>query len=93
MQASCPTHTVIIEGSFTYSSGNQKLPRSLRNTCGDNDIKQGRRKYDPSLKFFYDIPLMLTSNDRLDENLANGTSCTTKECSICERNMKNARIY
>ena len=79
MQASCPSHTVIIKGSFTYSSGNQKVPRSLRNiiydTCGDNDIKQGRRKYDPSLKFFYNMPLMLTSNDRLDENLANGTSC------------------
>ena len=77
LDVQCPAHTVIIKGTFKYSAGKRKIAASLRNviydTCGDNDVKSGRRKFDPVLKFFYDVPLMMTSNDRIDEKLGNST--------------------
>ena len=44
--------------------------------CGDCDIKCGRGAFvDPALKFFSNIPLMMNSNKRIEEGLANGTPC------------------
>ena len=33
------------------------------------------RRSDPALKFYRGVPLMMNSNDRMKDNLANGTSC------------------
>ena len=33
------------------------------------------KKIDPALKFFYNVPLMLNNNDRIDKKLGNGTPC------------------
>ena len=44
--------------------------------CGDSDIRNGSDTFvDPALKFFYNIPLMMNTNERIDEKLANGTPC------------------
>ena len=74
----CHPHTVIIKGSMTTRK--RRISRSLRNTiydtCGDSNVKDPHdKKIDPVLKFFYNIPLMLNNNDRIDEKLGNGTPC------------------
>ena len=44
--------------------------------CGDSDITNGSGAFvDPALKFFFNIPLMMNTNDRIEEELANGTPC------------------
>ena len=56
------------------------ISRNLRNmiydTCGDADVEnsEGKRAA-PVLKFYHNVPLMMNSNDRIDENLANGIPC------------------
>ena len=79
--AHCPNHTVIIKGDFTYKgSHGRPISSYLRNRiydeCGDGRVKRSdETKIDPALKFYYQVPLMMTSNKRLNEALANGTSC------------------
>ena len=76
-----PNHTVMIKGTLRY--GGRKtgmICRNLRNmiydTCGDADVEnsEGKRAA-PVLKFYHNVPLMMNCNDRIDENLANGTPC------------------
>ena len=56
------------------------ISRNLRNmiydTCGDADVEnsEGKRAA-PVLKFYHNVPLMMNSNKRIEENLANGTPC------------------
>ena len=77
----CPDHTIIIKGTLRYSrckSG--MISRNLRNmiydTCGDADVENNEgKRAEPVLKFYHNVPLMMNSNDRIDENLANGTPC------------------
>ena len=48
----------------------------IYDNCGDDHVRNnGSRKVDPSLKFYHDIPLMITSNDNIKDKLANGTPC------------------
>ena len=43
----------------------------LLDECGDSDILNGSSVFvDPELKFFYNVPLMMNTNARIDENLA-----------------------
>ena len=78
---SCPDHTVIIKGSMRYKSKRgPKLRTSTQNKiyddCGDADVKNGEgKKMDPALKFYHGIPLMINTNKRIKERLANGTCC------------------
>ena len=77
----CPDHTVIIKGTMRYKSKKgPKLRNSTQNKiydeCGDADIKNAEgKKVDPALKFYYGVPLMINSNKRIKERLANGTCC------------------
>ena len=44
--------------------------------CGDSDVVNSKGAFvDPALKFFHGVPLMMNSNERIDEDLANGTPC------------------
>ena len=48
----------------------------LLDKCGDSDIINSKQSFvDPNLKFFYNFPLVLNTNERIKEKLANGTSC------------------
>jgi len=71
----------MIKGTLRY--GRRKtgmISRNLRNliydTCGDADVEnnEGKRAA-PVLKFYHNVPLMMNSKKRIDENLANGTPC------------------
>ena len=77
----CPSHTCIIKASLkTRKNANQMLASSFCNliydTVGDADMKNGKsKKVDPSLKFYHNKSFMINSNDRITDNLANGTPC------------------
>ena len=77
----CPNHTVIIKGTLRYGRRTTgMISRNLRNmiydTCGDADVENSEgKRAEPVLKFYHNVPLMMNSNDRIDENLANGTPC------------------
>ena len=44
--------------------------------CGDYDIENGKGTFvDPALKFYYNVPLMMNTNFRIEEELANDTPC------------------
>lgn len=44
--------------------------------CGDSDITNGSGIFvDPALKFFFDIPLMMNTNERIEEEFTNRTPC------------------
>ena len=44
--------------------------------CGDSDITNGSNAFvDPALNFFHNVPLMMNTNERIEEELANGTPC------------------
>ena len=81
-QSLCPAHTVIIKAAMTYGSKKGKKVRmSTQNRifdqCGDSDVTNDSNgsKVDPALKFYHGVPLMIVSNDRIKEKLANGTCC------------------
>ena len=63
--------------SSNQSSGfNRNMYNRLLDECGDSDITNGNGAFvDPALKFFYNIPLMMNTNARIGEELANGTPC------------------
>ena len=81
-QSLCPAHTVIIKAAMTYGSKKgEKVWMSTQNRiydqCGDSDVTNdsNNSKVDPALKFYHGVPLMIVSNDRIKERLANGTCC------------------
>ena len=77
----CPNHTVIIKGTLRYGRSEVGMvSRHLRNmiydTCGDADLENSEgKRVDPVLKFYHGVPLMINTNKRIEENLANGTPC------------------
>ena len=77
----CPKHTIMIKGTLRYGRSKKgMINRNLRNmiydTCGDADIENSEgKRASPVLKFYHNVPLMMNSNDRINENLANGTPC------------------
>ena len=76
-----PIHTCIIKANMRYRSKtidnmNKSMYNHILDHCGDSDITNGSGAFvDPALKFFHNIPLMMKNNERIDENLANGTPC------------------
>ena len=76
-----PMHTCIIKANMRYGSKSiGKLYKSMYNhildQCGDSDITNGSGAFvDPALKFFHNMPLMMNTNVRNEEELANGTPC------------------
>ena len=77
----CPDHTCIIKARMANTSNksgflNKSMYNRLLDECGDSDITNGNETFvDPALKFFHNIPLMMNTNERIDEKLANGTPC------------------
>ena len=77
----CPDHTCIIKATMKYKNKkagvfNRNMYNRLLDECGDADIKSSNNTFvDPVLKFFHNIPLMMNTNDRITEKLANGTPC------------------
>ena len=77
----CPNHTCIIKANMKYGSKqigslSKSMYNHLLDECGDSDITNGSKAFvDPALKFFHNIPLMMNTNARIDEELANGTPC------------------
>ena len=58
-------------GPISLSMKNRNLDE-----CGNADITNSQNKFvDPALKFFHGVPLMMNTNERIDEQLANGTFC------------------
>ena len=80
----CPPHTCIIKATLKKShKALRMIPISLRNlifdTVGDAHMRNNEtRKVDPALKFYHNKPLLITSNDRIEDKLANGTPCRGK---------------
>ena len=76
-----PNHTCIIKCNMKYSNNqsgtfNRNFYNRILDECGDSDItNESNACVDPALKFFHNIPLMMNSNARIDEGLANGTPC------------------
>ena len=76
-----PKHTCIIKANMKYGSKsigsmNRSMYNHLLDQCGDSDITNGSRAFvDPALNFFHNIPLMMNTNARIEEELANGTPC------------------
>ena len=76
-----PNHTCIIKYNMKYSNNqsgtfNKSMYNRFLDECGDSDITNGSGAFvDPALKFFYNIPLMMNTNARIEEELTNGTSC------------------
>ena len=79
MNVECPKHTCIIKATMRYKANcTTMIATSLQNliydTVGDADMEnEDKKKVDPVIKFYYEKPLMITSNGRIKENLANGT--------------------
>ena len=77
----CPHHTCIIKATMRKTvKAARMIPTSLRNlifdTVGDaHMVNNDSRKVDPALKFYHNKPLLITSNDRIEDKLANGTPC------------------
>ena len=74
----CPQHTCIIKATMTYQGKplNKSMYNRILDECGDSDIRNGSDTFvDPALKFFHNIPLMMNTNERIDEKLVNGTPC------------------
>ena len=75
----CPNHTVIIKGTMRYKGKGGKplssyVQHRIYDECGDADVRNtDNRKFDPALKFYWGVPLMMNSNDCMKDNLANGT--------------------
>ena len=42
---------------------------------GDTDVKQGNRHVDPAFKFYFGIPLMITTKKDIKIGRENGTLC------------------
>ena len=78
---SCPDHTCIIKATIKYKDKtNGDFSRVMYNMildeCGDSDVVNSKGAFvDPALKLFHGVPLMMNSNERIDEDLANGTPC------------------
>ena len=78
---SCPNHTCIIKARMNYAKDkhtlfNKSLYNRLLDECGDSDIMSGNNfKVDPAMNFFHNIPLIMNTNERIEEKLANGTPC------------------
>ena len=76
-----PNHTCIIKCNMNYSNNqsdafNSNMYNRILDECGDSDITNGNKLFvDPALKFFDNIPLMINTNTRIEEELANGTPC------------------
>ena len=76
-----PMHTCIIKANMRHGSKslgniNTSMYNHILDQCGDSDITNGSGAFvDPALKFFFNIPLMMNTNERIDEELANGTPC------------------
>ena len=79
--APSPMHTCIIKANMKYGSKsigsmNKGMYNHLLDQCGDSDILNGSKAFvDPALNFFHNIPLMMNTNARIEEELANGTPC------------------
>ena len=77
----CPDHTCIIKARMANTNNksgflNKSMYNRFLDECGDSDITNGNETFvDPALKFFHNIPLMMNTNERIDEKLANGTPC------------------
>ena len=55
---------------------NKGMYNHLLDQCGDSDILNGSKAFvDSALNFFHNIPLMMNTNARIEEELANGTPC------------------
>ena len=74
-------HTCIIKANIRYGSKtignmNKSMYNHILDQCSDSDITNGSGAFvDPALKFFHNVPLMMNTNDRIEEELANGTPC------------------
>ena len=74
-----PMHTCIIKANIKYGSKsigsmNKGMYNHLLDQCGDSDILNGSKSFvDPALNFFHKIPLMMNTDARIEEELANGT--------------------
>ena len=76
-----PMYTCIIKanmkhGSKTTDKMNKSMYNHLLDRCCGSEITNGYRAFvDPAIKFFHNVPLMMNTNARIEEELANGTPC------------------
>ena len=81
LDSSAPLNTCIIKANIRYGSKtvgnmNKSMYNHILDQCANSDITNGSGAFvDPALKFFHNVPLMMNTNDRIEEELANGTPC------------------
>ena len=104
IDAPSPMHTFIIEADMKYRSKTiatmiKSMYNHILDHCGDSDITNASSAFvDPALKFFHNIPLMMNNNERIDENLANGTPCRglyvklKKGCNFVKENWEGYMV-
>ena len=63
-------------GPKTIGTINKSMYNHILDQCGDSGITNGSGAFiDPALKLFHNIPLMMITNKRIEEEMANGTTC------------------
>ena len=68
-------HTCIIKATLRYKEKGKRLNSVMYNRlldeCGDSDIINSKKSFvDLALKFFHGVPLMMNTNERIDEKIA-----------------------
>ena len=75
-----PTHTCIIKATMQYKKKcleniSSTMHNRILDECGDSDITNLKKRFvDPAFKLFYNVPLMMNTNERIEEESANGIS-------------------
>ena len=78
IDASLPSFNIVIESSIRKGKEkqSQQFHNAIIDNCGDADvITSQNKKVDPALKFYKNIPLMINTNENLEQYRAKGTLC------------------
>ena len=77
----CPLHTCIIKASKKYKDKRRghvslTVKNRMLNEYSDSDIINSKRSFvDSALNFIHNVPLMINTNEKIDEQRVNGTTC------------------
>ena len=97
-----PTHTIIIESLISKTSHMGKKHSvnhhtTIYNNCGDADIQSANKRtnkhVDPALKLFTGIPIMLNSNEYIEQGRGNGTLARFKKVVLKNDSTLTSKLW
>ena len=96
-----PCHTIIIESAISKKKKGGRFSKnyhtSIFNNCGDADIATSSRfvnkQIDLVLKLYTNIPLMLTSNEYIEQGCGNGTQARFKNIVLKENATLKSKVW